>query len=227
MISLSETQYFYDPDEVSRIVGPYPYLISCISKYRREEGLSTNCSKNFPYARKSYREIYRVLGGHYQHLQELLPAFETCLANDFEPRGLFKPAASEFYSTLSAVFAARWFLERGYAVSNCDTVRGQARIFDFVACNSYNNFLVEVYSPRSWEGFHDFYEELRLALKHLDCPYNFSYRVNINLAEPDYERGILHFKPWEFSEVMKTAERRFTVIKKIRGGVLDKLRRCK
>lgn len=221
MIRLSDTQYFYDPDEVSRIVGPYPSLSACISKYRREESLSNSCSKNFPYARKSYREIYRVLG--VEHLQELLPAFETCLANDFEPSGLFKPAASEFHSTLSTIFAARWFLERGYAVSDCDILRGQERIFDLIACNSYNNFLVEVYSPRSWEGFDDFYEELRLALKHLDCPYNFSYRLNINLADPDYERGILHFKPWEFSEAMETPDRRFAVIKKIRGGVLGKL----
>ncbi len=173
--------------------------------------------------RKSYREIYRVLGGPYQHLQELLPAFETCLANDFEPKGLFKPAASEFYSTLSTVFAARWFLERGYAVTNCDTVRGQERIFDFIAGNSANNFLVEVYSPRSWEGFHDFNEELRLALLHLDCPYDFSYRVNINVAEPDFERGILHFDPWGFSEAMETPERRFAIIGKIRKSVLDKL----
>jgi hypothetical protein len=137
--------------------------------------------------------------------------------------GLFKSAAPEFHSTLSTIFAARWFLERGYAVSNCDILRGQERIFDLIAYNSYNNYLVEVYSPRSWEGFDDFYEELRLALKHLDCPYNFSYRVNINLAAPDYDRGILHFKPWEFSEVMETAEHRFAVIKKIRGGVLGKL----
>jgi hypothetical protein len=222
MICLSDTQYFYDPDEVSRIVGPYPYLSSWISKYRREEGLSISCSNNFPYARKSYREIYRVLGDN--HLQKLLPAFETCLANEFEPTGLFKPAASDFYSTLSTVFAARWFLERGYVVSNCDMGRGRGRIFDFIACNSHDNFLVEVYSPRSWEGFHDFYEELRLALKHLDCPYNFSYRVNINLAEPDYERGILHFNPWEFSQAMKTPERRLAVIRKIRDSVLDKLR---
>ena len=223
MIRLSDTQYFYDPEEVSRIVAPYPYLSSCMSKYRQEEGSSTTFSKNFPYARKSYREIYRVLGGHYHYLQELLSAFETCLANDFEPTGLFKPAASQFYSMLSTVIVARWFLERGYAVSNCDIVRGQERIFDLIACNFHNNFLVEVYSPRSWEGFDDFYGELRLALKHLDCPYNFSYRVNIKLAEPDCERGSLHFKPWEFSEVMKTAESRFAVIKKIRVGVLDKL----
>lgn len=90
MIRLSDTQYFYDPDEVSRIVGPYPSLSTCISKYRREESLSNSCSKNFPYARKSYREIYRVLG--VEHLQELLPAFETCLANDFkELKGSLKP----------------------------------------------------------------------------------------------------------------------------------------
>jgi hypothetical protein len=221
MTRVNETQYFYDPDEVSRIVGPYPSLSTCISKYRREESLSNSCSKNFPYARKSYREIYRVLG--VEHLQELLPAFETCLANDFEPVGLFKPAASEFYSTLSVVFAARWFLERGYAVSGCDTVRGQERIFDFIARSSDNTFLIEVYSPRSWEGFHDFYEELRLALKHLDCPYNFSYRVNINLAEPNYELGILHFNPRDFSDAMETPERRFSVIRKIRDSVSDRL----
>lgn len=161
MTLINDTQYFYDPDEVSRIVGPYPSLSTCISKYRQEESLSNSCSKNFPYARKSYREIYRVLG--IEHLQELLPAFETCLANDFEPSGLFKLAASDFHSTLSTVFSARWFLERGYVVNNCDPVRGRERIFDFIAGNSYNNFLVEVYCPRSWEGFHDFYEELRLA----------------------------------------------------------------
>lgn len=218
MIRLSDIQYFYDPDEVSRMLEPYPHLKSCIEKYRQEESSSANCSKNFPFARKSYREIYRVL-----HLQELLPAFEKCLANDFEPMGLFKPAASEFYSTLSAVFAARWFLERGYAVSSCDAVRGQERIFDFIACNSDNNFLVEVYSPRSWEGFHDFNEELRLALLHLDCPYDFSYRVNINLAQPDFERSILHFDPWDFSEAMEMPERRFAIIRQIREGVLDKL----
>ena len=223
MIRLSDTQYFYDPDDVSRIVEPYPYLRSCIAKYRREDSSSSNCSKNFPYVRKSYREIYRVLGGHSEWLQELLPVLEKCLANEFEPTGLFRPAASEFYSTLSVVFAARWFLEREYGVSSCDTLRGQGRIFDFIARNSDNNFLIEVYSPRSWEGFHDFDDELRLALGHLDCPYDFSYRVNINLAEPDFERGILHFDPWDFSDAMETPERRFAIIRQIRESVLDKL----
>jgi len=223
MISLSETPYFYDPDQITQIVAPYPYLHCSIEKYRREDSFSTSLSKNFPYARKSYREIYRVLGGDSEHLQELLPALETCLANDFEPIGLFKPAASDFSSTLSVVFAARWFLERGYAVSGCDTERGPGRIFDFIARNSDNNFLIEVYSPRSWEGFHDFDDELRLALGHLDCPYDFSYGVNINLAQPDFERGILHFDPWDFSEVMETPERRFAIIRQIREDMLDKL----
>jgi len=186
-----------------------------------EESSSSHCSKNFPSARKSFREIYRILGS--KHSQELLPALEKCLANDFEPIGLFKPAAAEFCSTLSVVFAARWFLERGYAVRGCDSQRGQERIFDFIARNSDNNFLIEVYSPRSWEGFHDFEDELRLTLGHIDCPYDFSYHVNINLAQPDFERGILHFDPWEFSEAMETPDRRFAIIRQIRDGVLEKL----
>ena len=224
MIHSSNIQYFYDPDEVSRIVDPYPHLKSRVKTYQREEVSATNRSKNFPDARKSYREIYRILGAqHYQYLQDLLPALERCLANDFEPVGLFKPAASEFHSSLSVIFAAYFFLARGYAVKCCDIGREQERIFDFVAGDPDDNFLVEVYSPRSWEGWFDFNEELRLALLHLDCPYDFSYVVNMALHEPDFEHGIFHFDPWDFSEAMETPERRFATIKRIRESVLDKL----
>jgi hypothetical protein len=65
--------------------------------------------------------------------------------------------------------------------------------------------------------------ELRLTIGHLDCPYDFSYRMNVNLAQPDFERGILHFDPWDFSEAMETPEHRFSIIRQIREGVLDKL----
>jgi len=57
----------------------------------------------------------------------------------------------------------------------------------------------------------------------LDCPYNFSYHVNINLAQPDFERGVLHFDPWDFSDVMEIPERRFAIIRQIRENVLNRL----
>jgi hypothetical protein len=92
-----------------------------------------------------------------------------------------------------------------------------------VSSNANNNFLVEVYSPRAWEGWSDFNEELRLALLHLDCPYDFSYVLNINLGQPDFERSILHFDPWDFSEAMETPECRAALISNIRKTVLDTL----
>jgi len=82
----------------------------------------------FPLLGKALVKIYRVLGVSHPHLEELLPILEKCLANNFEPTGLFKPSASEFYSTLSTVLAARWFLGRGYSASSCDTARGQERV---------------------------------------------------------------------------------------------------
>ena len=152
-----------------------------------------------------------------------MPVLEKCLANNFEPIGLFKPAAVDFHSSLPVIFSAHWFLEHGYTVSSCESKREQEPIFDFSASNSNNNFLVEVFSPRTWEGLSDFNEELRLALLHLDCPYNFSYIVNIDISQSDFDRDILHFDPWDFSQVMKTPKSRFDIIGSIRKTVLDKL----
>jgi hypothetical protein len=136
MIRSSDIQYLYDPEAIAQLLKLYPLLERCIAQYQREESSGGSRSKYFPNARKSYREIYRVLGAqHYKHLQWLLRVLETCLANNFKPEQLFKADASKFDSSLSVLYAAHWFLTRGYTVTNCDNTRGQLRIFDLAASN--------------------------------------------------------------------------------------------
>jgi hypothetical protein len=225
MTRSSKIQYLYDPDEVARILAPYRHLQLRLRSYQqKDEKHGAGRSKHFPYARKSCRAIYRVL----HSMAELLPVLEMCVKEDVEAPSLFKPAASDFWSGLSTTFLAYWFLKRGFVVESCDKRRGGARIFDVVARNAKNNFMVEVYSPREWQGLSDFMDELLEALLHLDWPYDFSFDVDIQRVRCDLGQGgapanSYYFNPWDFSAAMGTPKLRFNKIQDILNKVLANL----
>ena len=196
--------YLYDPQEIDRTLVQYLELRRSLTSYAQKDHSAVPRPKYFPHAQASYREIYRVLcAQHYPHIAQLTRCLEDCLARGYSHSTLFHYSLSDFQSALSVVFFAAHLLRRGLSVENLDASRGARAVPDLQVKWQNRAINVEVYAPRYWEGLEDFVDELRLCLMHLDVPYDYSCRVKIDLCRPFPARDVLHFDPWDFSEVMK------------------------
>jgi len=105
------TDYLYDPEEVNGILHDYPRLRASLKDPRRE-GKPSN---GFPSARKSPREIFRILSNlHYCHLRELVQLIEDSLRHGWRQQAILNTRSRfEFDSELAVLRVAEYLRDRG------------------------------------------------------------------------------------------------------------------
>ncbi|MGH2949314.1 MAG: hypothetical protein ACRDPC_24180 [Solirubrobacteraceae bacterium] len=159
---LAEMRFLFQAEAVTNVLSQFPQLRSRLGD-PRQEGQPSHA---FSTARKSERQIYRVLGNvHYSHLGELLEALEFCLERGFsQPAILRTRARRSFAESLAELHAARHFLGREFEVEGQDATKNHAPVPDLIVTGHGLNVAVEVYCPREWEGLCEL-DDLRVALR--------------------------------------------------------------
>ena len=115
-MSTARARFLFDPVEVRQMLEGFPSLHGGLADPNREG----EKSDSFPAARKSERQIYRVLANlHYPHLRTLVETLDFCIAGGFtQPKLLSTRAHGEFGSALSELRTAKYFLRRGFSVAS-------------------------------------------------------------------------------------------------------------
>jgi len=206
--------YLFLPDSVAEILKKHPLLEEYLgSPYKEGEP-----SSGFPEARKSPRQIYRILANqHYPHLVELLQALEYCLANGYQNPSLLQTRdQSQFSSSISELLIAKTLIQKGFTVRGFDHTKSQRSVPDILATTNEHSLIIEVYAPRDWEGLDLFLYEIDLYLKYLDRPLDFVFNIDNQLIHRFDKNGkLLHFDPWKFSDAMENRIFRRKSIKNI------------
>jgi hypothetical protein len=192
-------EYLFQPDEVNEIIQNH----TCIKEKINNPSKEGTTSESFPLARKSSREIYRILcNQHYPHLQELLKDLEFCMSKGWQqPRILQTCSMEEFNSLLSELTVALHFAKIGSEIKSYDDKKTQESVPDLMVVKGDLSCICEVYSPRDWDEVEYFKEDLRLSILHLDIPWDFDFSIRIDMKDHFDEKGNLkYFDPWQFSD---------------------------
>lgn len=184
---VKRTAYLFDPAEVVQVLGELPSLGAALGDPAREGEPSTA----FPLARKSERQIYRILANdHYEHLAELLRSLDYCLAHGFtQPSLLRTRGRSNFDSGVSELGAAEHFLLRGFVVEGLDARRRSEPVPEFLASQAELEIAVEVYRPVEWGGLSALTDQLMELLKSLDVPLDYRFEVQVDQLARFNEQG--------------------------------------
>lgn len=213
--------YIYDPKAIGILLDSWPLLRQEIEI--PENGLKTD---SFPEARKTPRQIYRVLSNtHYRHLNDLLNSLEYCIGKGWRNSELLRTRElKDFGSAISELLVAEFFLRNGLTVKGCDDVKGSDPVPDLLVRGDGWSLVAEVYSPFDWDGLHHFEEELRLAILHIDIPRDFSFDIRMDLIRHfDSEGKLLRFNPWGFSQATDTSKKRLERLEPILRDLGDRL----
>jgi hypothetical protein len=194
---LAEMRFLFQAEAVTGVLSQFPQLRSRLGDPRQEG----QPSQAFSTARKSERQIYRVLGNvHYSHLGELLEALEFCLERGFnQPTILRTRARRSFAESLAELHAARHFLGREFEVEGQDATKNRAPVPDLIVTGHGLTVAVEVYCPREWEGLCEL-DDLRVALKNLDVAFDYEFEVRVGQLKRLDERGLIQVHPREFAD---------------------------
>lgn len=186
---MKRTAYLFDPSDVVQVLRGLPSLGAALGDPAREGEPSTA----FPLARKSERQIYRILANdHYEHLAELLRSLDYCLARGFtQPSLLRTRARSNFDSAVSELGAAEHFLLRGFVIEGLDVQRSSEPVPEFLASQGELQIAVEVYRPVEWEGLPALTDQLVETLKSLDVPLDYRFEVQVEQLDRFNEHGEL------------------------------------
>ncbi|MCK4815165.1 hypothetical protein KA005_05290, partial [bacterium] len=191
--------YIFEPDQANKVLQKYNSIRNTIGD-SRQEGKPT---KSFPKARKTGREIYRILcSQHYPHLQELLMDINLCLEKGWDQPKLLKTySETEFDSAVAELMVAAHFVKLGLNVSSFDQKKGQESVPDILVTGNGVSCACEVYAPRDWDGLEYFMEDMRLNILHLDTPWDFHFEIKMSvISHFDNEGKLLYFDPWRFSD---------------------------
>jgi hypothetical protein len=215
-------EYLFDPADVDSVLGDLPNLRGRLGD-PQSEGVA---SRAFPQARKSRRELFRLITGrHYEHIDSLVRLLDRCLASGVsQPRLLQTSGRGDFPSLVAELLAAGWLLDRGLSVRGFDEGKGQESVPDLLAERGDLRAHVEVYRPRDWEGLDALRDELRLALEHLDEP--FDYRFDIDLTQLRQFEGdrLVWLDPWLVSQEFEKPGRRECFIAEVVEELVPQLR---
>jgi len=219
-----DIEYIFEPEEIRKIIIDYDHLGNRIGDPNKEGIESTS----FPCARKSQRQIYRILTNqHYPQLQELLTDLDLCLKSGWEQPKLLKTRYEpEFDSAVSELIVAVHFIKLGFGISGFDDRKMQDSVPDVLVSRENLQCVCEVYSPRDWDGLEYFKEDLRLSILHLDVPWDFKFTIEMNCIDHfDTNGSLLHFDPWQFSDTYSSPAARDAVIKPFIEEIEDILKR--
>lgn len=217
-------EYLFLPSEVEGVLKKFPFLSKEVSLFYKEGDTSIA----FPKARKSQREIYRILSNqHYPHLAELLHSIESIISNGYRNIEILKIRnPSGFLSGISEILIADSFIKRGFKVVGFDTTKRQNSVPDLLATSETFSFVAEIYKPRDWEGLDLFINDITFYLKNIDLPVNFSCKINMKLIHTITKFfEMLVFDPWSFSSEMENQKIRYKELHKITSTIGEKLKK--
>ena len=194
-----QIEFVFDPAEVSLALAGLPALAAALGDPYREG----RPARNLPRARKSARELYRVLGNtHYAHLVELLATLDACAAAGFtQPTLLRARGRRPFVEAISELHVAEHFLLGDHTISGFDGTKGNESVPDIRVQASGVNAAVEVYCPQAWPGLAAYTDAVRDRVKNLDRAVDFEFLVEhaqLDQLAPDGRLRQLH--PGELSE---------------------------
>ena len=203
-------EFLFLPERIAGLLANYPHLEENLRAAEREGAES----EAFPEARKTARQIYRMIAARpsYPRLQFLLDAIELCLSQQWIPTPLLRTRyLHDFDSHVAELTMANCFLRRGFRVEKV-TDTGTP-IPDSIVDTGNGSYVVEVYRPRLWEGMHHFLDELRLSVQNLDVRRDFQADIRLDrLREFGENDTPLWFDPQTFSEANTTYEERWNRI---------------
>lgn len=202
---LATRTFLFDPDDVGRHLSALPHLRAALGD-PLEEGEKSSA---FSLARKSEREIYRVLGNtHYQNLSNLLQTLEFCLGRGYGNSTILRTSARKpFTDSLAELHAAEHFLLCGFEVEGQDDIRAQRSVPEFIARGHGINLAVEVYCPRLWEGIDALLEDLEDTAKNFDLPFDYSFEVRASARHQYAGKSMLLPHPSQLSDDLTLAIR--------------------
>lgn len=191
--------FLFDPDDASRIIAELPSLSALLG----DPHLEGEPALNLPGARKSGRELYRVLGNtHYPHLARLLETLDACAGAGFtQPELLRTRGRRPFVEGLAELHAAEHFRQQGRAISGFDDTKGNDPVPDILVEGNGVTAVVEVYCPQAWPGLQAYTDAIRDRVKNLDRGFDFAFRVEHDQLErfgPDMR--LLHLHPGVLSD---------------------------
>ncbi|MGH2792552.1 MAG: hypothetical protein ACRDJ0_16410 [Actinomycetota bacterium] len=214
---MNRTAYLFDPADVIQLLRELPDLAAALGNPTREGGPSDV----FPQARKSERQLYRILANdHYDHLAALLSSLDFCLGRGFrQPVLLRTRAQSNFTSAISELSAAEHFLLRGFELDGLDVKKDSDPVPEFLARRDELSVAVEVYHPLEWEGLSALTDNLMEALKNLDVPLDYRFEVRVDQLEHLDERGAVRYvQPAALARELNT-----TMLAAITGPILERI----
>jgi hypothetical protein len=138
-------------------------------------------SDAFPHARRSPRQIARILGATQRctHLLRLVDDLERCLALGLKLRWLSTVSHTQLRSGLAEVRVADELARDGFDIDDLDDGKSQERVPEFVARRGDIEVGVEVYAPRQSQRLEDLTDDLADYLRHLDRPYDYSIELDV------------------------------------------------
>lgn len=154
-------------------------------------------SRAFPLARRSARQIFRILGNdHYEHLAALLRTLDRCISAGFDQPQLTKSRSwKTFAEGLAEVHTAEHLLAKGFSVEGFDGRKGNEAVPDILASRQDMKLAIEVYTPRRWEGFENYQDSIRDELKSLDDPYDFRCTIEHDVIDQFRDGRLCAFHP--------------------------------
>ncbi|MGH9892034.1 MAG: hypothetical protein ACREA0_08645, partial [bacterium] len=193
--------FLFDPLGIMGLLEGLPTLRDALPDPRREG----EQSEAFPNARKTRRQIYRILSNvHYPHLAALLRSLDFCIRSGFEQPTLLRTRAhSAFLSALSELHVAEHFLLRNFDIEGVAGESASGREPEFVVSNDDMTIAVEVYCPREWEGLAELTEALIEGLKNLDLAFDYRFAINVEqLDRFDQAQKLVRLHPAELARLL-------------------------
>lgn len=192
-------EFLFDPDDAARTIAGLPSLAALLGDPHFEGEQAVN----LPGARRSGRELYRVLGNtHYEHLARLLATLDACAGAGFtQPELLRTRGRRPFVEGLAELHAAEHFRLQGRAISGFDDKKGNDSVPDILVEGNGVTAVVEVYCPQAWPGLAAYTDAIRDRVKNLDRGFDFAFRIEHEQLE-QFGTGmrLLHLHPGDLSD---------------------------
>lgn len=213
--------YLFDPAAVSERLVSLPHLRDALG----DPSAAGEASGAFQHARKSERQIYRVLGNaHYEHLEALLATVDRCLERGFlQPQILRTRAHRPFADALAELHAAGHFVLRDFAIEGLDATKGEASVPDLLIRGRDLEIAVEVYSPLEWEGLWALPDDAMDLLKNLDLPWDYRFEVRLAQLERFEDGRMITLHPAEISDRLSVDVRQ-GMLGEVGASVTEQLR---
>jgi hypothetical protein len=166
-----QAHYLFESAKVNKALEKYPNINALLvnDKEVGDAGIEGH--------QKSQREIYSVLRSAHLEKTGFWGLIEKGLQNGWIDKQIKSKSHEAFYESMSEVDVMDFFDSQGFLVRPMNFQKSNERVSDMEISKDQLTALVEVYSPRDWQGKRAFERELKDAIHNLDVPYSFGVSV--------------------------------------------------